>query len=135
LRSRFGRAMLSSSQYGGVIKHLEPEHVLQLPVPTVGRSLVISLNSRMRQVFALRDAALRLTLRAENLYASVLGQVPDVDIDLPYAVPASNIFSRRRRLDAFHHNPVAQAITSRLRDGDIEHESLGMLVEKVFLPN
>src|SRR6185312_10140916 len=99
LRSRFGRAMLSSSQYGGVIKHLEPEHVLQLPVPTVGRSLVISLNSRMRQVFALRDAALRLTLRAENLYASVLGQVPDVDIDLPYAVPASNIFSRRRRLD------------------------------------
>ncbi len=36
LRSRFGVPMITSGTYGAIIQHIEPEHIVDLPVPRLG---------------------------------------------------------------------------------------------------
>jgi hypothetical protein len=135
LRSRFGRAMLSSSQYGGVIKHLEPKHVEPLPIPNLSSSIRASLDVRIRQVFSLRDAALQLTVQAENAFLNALNiSSPNLEEEKGYIVPSSQLSAGRRRLDAHHFNPKARAILRALQKTGCKLTPLRKLVSRIFVP-
>lgn len=73
LRSPHARAMATSSHYGQIIKHLEPEHLNDLPIPEVDDRTAADFTDRVSQIIKLRDEGHRLTLAAEALFEDSLG--------------------------------------------------------------
>lgn len=135
LRSRFGRAMLRSSQYGSIIKHLEPEHVEDIPVVLAPRGLRDDLNERISAVFRLRDEAFGLMRDAEARFETVLGLRVEAHSDqVEYVVSSAPLFRFRRRLDAYHHNPTARAISEALYNSGRRVDQLESVTERIFLP-
>src|ERR1700730_18855477 len=62
LRTSYARSMLRSTKYGNVIKHLEPEHLHDVPIPNVSDSLKATLNDTIDRCFRLRDDSYDLML-------------------------------------------------------------------------
>jgi hypothetical protein len=133
LRTQQARMILRSSQYGSVVKHLEPEHVQAMPVPIVGEALREAMGEATDRVFELRNTAYRLTQEAEALYAAQFEAVKDLDVE-GYVVAASALFSTRRRLDGFHYNPLAHMLEENL-EAAAPTEMLSTLVDRIILPN
>jgi hypothetical protein len=127
IRTRFGRAMLRSTRYGSIVKHLEPEHVMEIPVPKASQSDRSMLNSEVAGIFALREEALELIRLAEDRFASELG--PLDDSSPRNSIRASEFFSRRRRLDAEYH------VSTSLHLEKAKVDPLGSMVDDVLLPN
>ena len=80
LRSGYGRTMLRSSRYGSTVKHLQPQHLHDVPVPDADASFKDELAGAVTEAFELRDRAYRELLAAEAMYEAALGgslAVPD----------------------------------------------------------
>ena len=122
LRTRFGRTMLRSTKYGSIIKHLEPEHVAAIPVPQVDQDLARALTRRTLEIYRLRSEAYQLQNDAENEFASHFQ--PPAKTDEMFTTKAREMFSTRRRLEGFYHNPQARAVLSVLRRGAVRTEEL-----------
>ncbi len=133
LRSGVGRAILSSSQYGSVVKHLEASHLADVPMPTAPEAIYQDLNDRIDLVYDLRERAFQLSKEAESLYSQRFPPVPVVE-DKGYTIPASRAFSGRRRLDAYHYNAHASEI-ERLVRSESQVQSLSQVAERIVLPN
>lgn len=132
LRSRFGRMMLRSSKYGSVVKHLEPEHLLDVPVPRVPDSVRGYLSRRVTKVFELREDAYLATLRAEALYAD---QFPRISIPADaegFEVAVSRVAGGQRRLNADYYNPAARGVLAALESSKRKLEPLARVTETVF---
>lgn len=133
LRSRFGRSMLRSSQYGSIVKHLQPDHAVGIPVPTVNDDLLRELNERVREVFRLRDEAFAANGEAEMLFADALGGEPPLQgEEFTFSASASEMFTTRRRLEAHHHNPVAEAALQAMKAHGQEVAQLSTVVDRVL---
>jgi len=116
-RSRYGRPMMQSSKYGNLIKHLEPEHVEELPVPLVDANIKHQLQKGVDRVFSLRDQAFSLVEEADRKYVEGLGlKAPPFGHQNAYKVAASELFEEGRRLDGFYYNPDAQIADHALKE-------------------
>ncbi len=135
LRSRFGQAMLRSSQYGSIIKHLEPEHVQSIPVVLAPKSLRDNVNERIAAVFQLRNEAFAVTRDAEARFETVLGLRVDTPTDqTEYVISSAPLFRSRRRLDAYHYNPTARALFEALHKSRRPVDRLETVTERIILP-
>jgi hypothetical protein len=133
LRSSYGRAMMRSSKYGNIIKHLEPEHLDELPVPLVEERLRKSLASDVKQVFDLRDEAFSLVEKADKRYVEALGLKSEhLDDESAFTVSSSELFSGSRRLDGFHYNPEAEAASRALASSQHKLVPLEEIVADVY---
>jgi type I restriction enzyme S subunit len=133
LRCRFGRTILRSTKYGSIVKHLEPEHLLDVPVPRLDDSIVRALDETIRHVFDLRQTAFELTLDSERLYAA---QFPSIDDDPApdpvFEVAASQMFGGARRLDGYHYNPRATGVLAAIQASQTETVPLEAVTKSVF---
>jgi hypothetical protein len=125
--------MLRSTQYGSVVKHLEPEHVQELVVPDAAETLYAAMRQTLDHVFNLREKAFLLTQEAEAIYTTQFPVQKPQDPE-GYEVSASAIFAGRRRLDAFHYNPLARSLEQSLRSV-APVENLASVAERIVLPN
>lgn len=116
LLSPQARAMMTGSHYGQIIKHLEPSHLEELPIPDVGTVVAADFESRARRVVSLRNESHRLTVEAEKLFESVIRAAPGVGRpnEAGFVVRASTFASGRRRLDASNHSPASRAVLAQL---------------------
>ena len=129
-RTRQGKAVMTSSRYGNIIKHMEPEHLKDVPVPRFEDDLESELEHTISAVFGWRDEAFELEEDAEAAYAKAVGVTVTAALDDPSIVAASDLFTGRRRLDGYHYNAVARSISEGL--GDVV--SVSDVVEEVRLP-
>lgn len=134
LRSAQARAMMSSSQYGHVIKHLETTHLDALPVPHLKPSLLEEFESRVATILALRNEAYTLTTEAEDLFSRAIGKIDPV-AETGYLVRASKLSQSRRRLDGAYYAPVPLAIEAAFSKLSLKVESLSDLTRRVWLMN
>jgi hypothetical protein len=116
LRSVHARAMAIGAHYGHIIKHLEPEHLDELPVPIVDRVTAKRFLDSLNRVISLRNESYRLTLEAEKLFADSFSPFDPKDWgESGFRIKAMAAFGAgRRRLDAANHNPGAAAIRAHL---------------------
>lgn len=132
LRTSVGRTMLRSPRYGSIVKHLEPEHLFDIPVPTASDSVYARIDRQVALVFQLRDEAFKLTLEAEATFGSRFGDVhPDLE-ESGYSVSASELSTGRRRLDAYHHNLLAKAALATLKRSGNEVVPLSSVANPIF---
>ncbi|MGY1679881.1 methylation-associated defense system restriction endonuclease subunit S MAD5 [Geodermatophilus sp. SYSU D01176] len=72
LRSRFGVPMIVSSAYGAIIQHIEPHHLVDLPVPRFDLALEQRIHNLVEQSAHLRAAfQAGLVGASENFFRSV----------------------------------------------------------------
>jgi hypothetical protein len=127
--------MMRSSQYGSIIKHLEPEHLSDIPVPLAADRIRRSVGNEIDTVFRLRDEAFEMIRTAEEKFSSAVGVLPmDALEEAGYSVSSLEISSGKRRIDGYHYNPQAAAVLAALRQSGRSIVPLHSVVEDVLLP-
>lgn len=116
LRSPQARAMMSSSQYASIIRHIEPHHVGALPIPRVDLATAADFSRRVSRILDLRNEGHRLTSEAEARFEKALSPLTIHDWgDEGFTIKVSkSLGSGRRRFDASIHNPGVAAIRRHL---------------------
>lgn len=133
LRAPQTRAVMSSAQYGCIIKHLEVSHINALPMPVLRDELLEEFSERVNALLDKRDRAHALMLEAEVLFADAIGQVsPDENAEVGFSVRSSEIFGTRRRLEAGYHTPAASAILHRFASCGLKVAPLSEVTERVW---
>jgi type I restriction enzyme S subunit len=105
LSSRFGIPLIVSGTYGAIIQHIEPEHIVNLPVPRLGE-IEDRAHELVQQAADLRVEATQLL---NNIKADLENEIGGGPIEWKYkhvqsyAIQVMPIDTSLRRLDAFHY--------------------------------
>lgn len=143
LRSKIGNTLLQTNNYGSVIKHIEPEHLDEIPIPNPGEHIKSKINDLILRSFALRDDSNVLIDQAAQMLADEL-QLPSIykfsekkfddnyEVN-SYSVKLSDIDGR---LDASYHVPIVRSITEHLHKYAAEVATVGdrRVTRKIILP-
>lgn len=137
LRAPAVRDMMKAAQYGHIIKHLETHHLDVLPVVKPSCDLVFSqCNDALDRIIKCRNNAFHKIKQAEYTFEQ---HFPEVQADLEesgFIRRASEaLFTRRRRFDAWSHNPEKAEIEARLQRGAKSWTSIQECNCDVWLPN
>jgi hypothetical protein len=132
LRSPQTQAMMSSAQYGHVIKHLETSHLDALPIPIVRDDIAADFHKRTQEILDLRNRAHQLMLGAEEKFTVAIGLVAQTNQETGFEVRASDLFIGRRRFEAGFHAPGPAAILHRFKAMKAEITPLSKVTEKVW---
>lgn len=136
LRSPQGRAMMTAAQYGHIIKHLEVGHLSSLPIPMLRDDLLRDLNAKVKKILKMRIEADTMFTDAEALFEKSVGLPVDVsDIgENGFSVSARNLFSGRRRIEGFFHNPAVRNIRAHFAARGLKSTPLVQGGFDVWLP-
>jgi hypothetical protein len=116
LNSPQARAMMTGLHYGQIIKHLEPEHLQAIPIPSVDRDTAADFQRRAKTILELRNKSFLDNAKAEQIFADALGPVKPTADKSGFSVRASQIFTKRRRLEANNHAPIPTAIRALFKN-------------------
>lgn len=109
LRSKFGVPLVVSSTYGAIIQHIEPHHVINLPVPIVDKQLEEKAHELINKCGDNRTDSNALLKKA--------GQLINKHFSFPNKLALSHrIFTHsaassslvQKRMDATYHDQIAQ---------------------------
>ena len=145
LRSRIGRLLVSTNNYGAVVKHIEPKHLNNIPIPNPPAILKLEIHNLVEESFRLRDESNELMDEAQVQLKEAL-QLPAVD-DLQeqavqfnntagvlnYSVPLRDLCNR---LDGSYHVPIVHVIERHLDKTAKEIVTVGdsRISQAVLLP-
>ena len=115
LRAPTVRKMMKAAEYGHIIKHLERHHLDSMPVVCVDAQKRARYGADAGEIFDLRDQAYVLTLEAERLFEQAFGLFEATNLgETGFSSRAIEMFSGRRRMEAWHHNPAVKALETHL---------------------
>jgi len=142
LNTWIGQAFLTKDQYGATVKHIEPHHVANIPIPRIP-DLEEEINQKILQAHKLREEAQELLLKAEEMIYSELG-LQKIDEDYveyfggeigrlvkAFEVKASEL---DYRLDASYHVPILRKIKKYLSSSKYRLTKLGEVIDRIFIP-
>lgn len=133
LRAPQTRAMMTSAQYGHIIKHLEVSHLNALPMPVLRDELLDGFRSRVQSLLDKRNRAGSLHDEAERRFSDAIGEVQlHENPEIGFTVRASQLFAQRRRLEGGYWTPAATAILRHFHDAGLKVESLSDVSERVW---
>lgn len=116
LRSDQAKQMMTSAQYGHIIKHLEVQHLEDIPIPQVKPEIERYFLERTEAMLASRNRGHELTLQAEAYFEKCVGEINISDWgEKGYSISSGSLFgSGRRRLEGSFHNPGVTEIRRHL---------------------
>lgn len=123
LNSWIGQTFLTKDQYGATVKHIEPYHVANIPIPRIP-DLEKKINQKILEAYKLREEAQELLWNAEEMIYSELGlpkinedNVEYSDGEIGKSIKAFEVKASELdyRLDASYHIPLAYLVISNLR--------------------
>lgn len=136
LRAPQTRAMMTSAQYGHVIKHLEVSHLNALPMPVLRDELLEDFRAKVQTILDARNKAQTLLTEAESRFEAFIGTPDASDIgEEGFSIRASGMFYGRRRMEGFFHNPAIHAIRKHFAARKLKSIALGAGGFDVWLPN
>ncbi len=123
LKSKVGRLLITTNNYGAVVKHIEPEHLNNIPIPDPSPSIKQVIHNLVEDSFKLRDESNELMDEAQGLLKEGL-QLPDIEAlqeqaeqfdktsgVLNYSVPSSELIDR---LDGSYYVPIVKVIEQEI---------------------
>jgi hypothetical protein len=126
LASRYGTAMIKGGIYGSSIKHIEPPHLVDIPVPRLDNEIESRIDSLIQEVMKLRSQYQTNVVSAtEDLFISAgLADLLEYNwdeepADTGFVVSGLNANSLR----ALNYSPRAAQLIERIRA--VKHRSLG----------
>ena len=115
LRSPQARAMMSSSQYASVIRHIEPHHLGMLPIPIVSEEVAKAFAAKVADIVTLRNNAAEKTHLAEGAFSEAVGTIVPKGKQEGFSRSLRELSRGRRRLEAAYHAPAVQSIVSAFK--------------------
>lgn len=129
-------AIARSSQYGHMIKHLEPEHVRAMPVAIPDVTTRRNIGQDAKNALEKRQASRQLQGQADAILSGLIN--PDgmpVHESPTSTVLASDLWSGRRRIEGqFHRSDVLQ-VEQMVRSAARAVQPLEAVVASVFMSN
>lgn len=134
LRSAQGGAMMTSAQYGHMIKHLEPSHINAIPIPIPRDDILDEFHKHAKQVLDSRNQAWELQVAAEKMFSDAVGGHPAATgmSKVGFSVGTSELFGKRRRFEASYHSPAATEILTQFKNAGLQTQPLRNVTEKVW---
>ncbi len=143
LKTKIGKLIVCSTQYGAVIQEIEPEHLATVPIPDAPTMLKKKIHDLIVRSYELRDESNDLIDQATALLIGEL-KLPDIDafdVGLYKKAAPVGTFSVRLsemsgRLDASYHVPIVDAIIEHLKRYAEEVTTVGdpRISREVILP-
>lgn len=143
LKTKIGKLIVCSTQYGAVIQEIEPEHLATVPIPDAPTMLKKKIHDLIVRSYELRDEPNDLIDQATALLIGEL-KLPDIDafdVGLYKKAAPVGTFSVRLsemsgRLDASYHVPIVDAIIEHLKRYAEEVTTVGdpRISREVILP-
>ena len=147
LSSWVGRALVSKSQYGVTVKHLEAPHLVSIECPIISDEEQGVIHEEIRKAYDLRDEANDMLDKADEKLHSSLDLPHFEDVVVPYlptpntpghhpfmphprAFPI-NASEFEDRFDASFHVPAAHVAVELLHKGSSKPVRLKTLVRKI----
>ncbi|QKH35087.1 hypothetical protein FOC84_09090 [Achromobacter pestifer] len=136
LRSPMARAMMTSAQYGHIIKHLEPAHLNALPIPKPNKKLAEKFGETTDRIVDERNQAYKRFLEAEALFERYVGipPSPGFSSQTGFSVPSSSLMSGRRRFEGVFHNPVVRSLYDHFTKSGLKTEKISDIGLDCWLP-
>ena len=126
LASKYGYTLLTQSSFGGVIKHINPEHVANIPVPIFPQEKQEQIHNLITEAAKLRVEANRLLEEAVEVFEKEIG------------VSSNTIKTFSKKVKdlgfswaAYNNNVECASIHEKLEGGSLR---LGDLSEDIFAP-
>lgn len=142
LSTKMGQTFLTKDQYGATVKHIEPMHVNNIPIPYIP-GLVQIINQKILISHKLKEDAQNIILTVENMIFDELGlpEIEENNLDY-YGGKKGNLIKSFSidfneldlRLDAPYHEPLVKNLKNNLFDADIKVVKLSKLVKDIFIP-
>ena len=123
LKSRVGRLLVETNNYGAVVKHIEPEHLNAVPIPNPPPVLKQEIHNLVEESFKLRDESNELLDTAQVLLKEAL-ELPSIEVlheqaekfdktagVLNYSVPSNEVHGR---LDGSYYVPIVDVIEQHI---------------------
>ena len=145
LRSRIGSKIIKTNSYGGVVKHIEPEHLNDVVIPNPPSPLKKEIHVLIEKSFGLRDKSNDLMGDAHNMLRHAL-KLPSIGelkrqmrvFDRKYSMQNYSVSLARLngRLDGSYHIPMIDVLRKSLRKHAKTVTSVGdaMISKSVVLP-
>jgi type I restriction enzyme S subunit len=141
-KSSLGRTLVQANNYGAVIQHIEPAHLLSLPVPDAPEIIKARIHHIVTESFMRRDESNDLIKQAHFTLQTAL-QLPAIE-DMASQPNGSNglvsfsvkVSNLNQRLEANYHNPLAQSVMAHLRSHAAQVLNFGdkALTKNIILP-
>lgn len=134
LSSKFGVPLIASGTYGAIIQHIEPEHILGLPVPRFEESFEQKIHELTCQAATARAEAARLLREGVQrfLLHAGLDDLSDCPSSTAFAV-TEVMQSAISRLDASYFSPYGRIPSESLGKLSLNPRALGECA-RVFTP-
>lgn len=141
--TEIGQHILQSNNYGAVIKHIEPEHLQNVPIPNAPEAIKKQIHELVIQSYNFRDDANDLIDTAENILFKELGLTSIDDLKQNFfdnSVELKNYSTKlsdlKLRLEASYHVPATKAILNAIDKTAQEVATIGdnRVSKKVILP-
>lgn len=123
LTSKFGNGLLTQSSYGGVVKHIEPHHIKDLPIPVFPIEDQLFIDNLIKEASRLREEANHLIHKSNELfnyennleYKNDVLDISENAIQLGYKVKSSNLsaISLKARNYSFRANKIIEYWASK----------------------
>lgn len=136
LRAPAVRQMMSSAQYGHIIKHLEPNHLTSLPMPTPTAQVASKFQETAKRILDDRNKAERCFRAADEAFAAAVGERrAALGTRGGFIVSATSLSSGRRRFEANFHEPSIRSLWEQVARQGLRTMSLVEAGYNVWLPN
>ncbi|WP_285314183.1 hypothetical protein [Pseudarthrobacter sp. fls2-241-R2A-168] len=135
MRTKAFGGIAQSSQYGHMIKHLEPEHVQRMPVVEPAAEIKQRVAALVEKIMEKRRDAMQIKAVADDLYESLIDpEGTSLDSSVGGPVPINLLLKARRRLDAQFVRPDFRQIDSFIRSASTRPvESVADVTDSVGL--
>lgn len=134
LSSRYGHAFIRKQIYGGNIKHIEPQHIADLPVPRLGEKVEREVHELVDGAATARGRSALLKRDARRLLQTSLGLSDISRSGTPTSFATFCVQSTSlSRLDAGFHSPSCRAAVSELAAVTTRTHAIAELA-RVFTP-
>ena len=145
LKSKIGFSIINTNNYGAVVKHIEPDHLNDIPIPNPPPTLKQEIHDLVEESFKLRDESNQLMDTAQVLLKEAL-ELPSIEVlqeqakqfdetggVLNYSVPLSEIHGR---LDGSYYIPIVDVIEQHIAGtaGEIVNVGDSRISQSVILP-
>lgn len=116
LRTKFGVPLILSSTYGAIIQHIEPHHLVSLPVPRLAIEKEKAINEMVYEASKKRTLAKRLIHDAELKVERIIGDISDdYEKGVRLNVVSFSELKSSKRFDVPYFSYSAQSAINRIK--------------------
>lgn len=135
LSSKYGYGLLTQSGYGGVVKHIEPDHVGRIMIPILPTPFQNKVSDLMLESTRIRVEGNKLLREA---LSEIESQFSFIKAKTNYSVNIKDIlngdkYTTEARLESDYYQPATKYLESQILD--MPHALLGDLSEDVSISN